>query len=408
MVVGQFPQVSETFILNQITGLIERGNDVDIFADGPGTMPQVPREVAANETSKRTHYLPVMPRSLLELRLTGLTVLASSALRNPTLPLRAFAGRRYHDDITWTTLCEARHLLRRGPHDVVHCQFGSLGLRYSGLYRIGAFQGRFVTSFRGYDISRYLKQFGHGLYRRLFDAGDLFLPNCEYFKHRLIQLGCPDERIVVHPSGIDCKVFSFSPRRLAPGDHVRIVTIGRYVEKKGIEYAIRAVARLVQEVPRVEHAIVGEGPLRESFDRLISALGAGGTVKLLGLKRQDEVVELLKTSHIMLAPSVTSADADQEGIPNVLKEAMATGMPVVSTWHAGIPELVEDGVSGFLVPERDVDALVAKLRLLVGHPERWLAMGRAGRTCVEDKYNIESLNDRLVDIYRQPLPSRSL
>jgi colanic acid/amylovoran biosynthesis glycosyltransferase len=86
---------------------------------------------------------------------------------------------------------------------------------------------------------------------------------------------------------------------------------------------------------------------------------------------------------------------------------MAMGLPVGSTWNAGIPELVEDGVSGFLVPERDVDALVAKLRLLVEHPELWPAMGRAGRARVEDKYNIESLNDRLVQIYRQRLPRRS-
>ncbi len=400
MVVWRFPQVSETFILNQITGLIDRGSDVDIYAYSPGGMPQVHPQVDAYQLLKRTHYSPPQPRKQ---RLTGLITLATSALRNPILPLRALRNRA---DIAWTVVCEARTLLRRGPYDVVHCQFAPLGLRYGGLHRVGALQGRFVTSFRGYDISSYVQEFGQGIYRRLFDAGDLFLPNCEFFKHRLIQLGCSEERIVVHPSGIDCNVFPFIPRRLAPGDHVRIVTIGRYVEKKGIEYAIRAVAKLAQEYPLVEHSIVGDGPLRGTFERLITTLGAGRTITLLGWKRQDEVVELLKTSHIMLAPGVTAANGDQEATPNILKEAMAMGVPVVSTWHAGIPELVEDGVSGFLVPERDVDALVAKLRLLIEHPELWPAMGRAGRTRVEEQYNIESLSDRLVDIYRQRLPPR--
>lgn len=403
MVVDRFPQLSETFILNQITGLIDRGNDVHIFADGTGRMPQVHRQVDTYQLLKKTHYTPVTPRSLLKLRLTGLMTLATRALRNPTLPLRVWQD---HNNVTWKAFCDARPLLRRGPYDVIHYQFGPLGLKYRGLHSVGALQGRFVTSFRGYDISKYLQEFGHGVYRPLFDAGDLFLPNCEFFKDRLIQLGCPEERIVVHPSGIDCNVFPFIPRRLVPGDHVRIITIGRYVEKKGIEYAIRAVAKLAQQYPLVEHFIVGDGPLRESFERLVTTLGAGRTIKLLGWKRQDEVVELLKASHIMLTPSVTAADGNQEATTNVLKEAMAMGVPVVSTWHAGIPELVEDGVSGFLVPERDVDALVAKLRLLVEHPELWPAMGRAGRTRVEDNYNSESLNDRLVDIYRQRLPPR--
>ena len=402
MVVGQFPALPETSILNQITGLIDRGNDVDIFADDPSPTRQLQPKVEAYRL--RAHYMPVPPRSLLKLRLTGMTVLAASVLRDPTLPLRVWQN---HNDITWTALCEARPLLHHGPYDVVHCQFGLYGQRYSGLHTIGVLKGRLVTSYRGYDLSRHLNEFGRDVYRRLFDAGDLFLPVCEFFKHRLIQLGCEEEKIVVLPSGIDCRIFPFIPRRVASGERVRIVTVGRCVEKKGMEYAIRAVTKLAQEVPRVEYYIVGDGPLRKSFEQLIGTLGAGEIIRVLGWKRQDEVVEILKTAHVMLAPSVTAADGNQEGIPNALKEGMAMGLPVVSTRHAGIPELVEDGVSGFLVPERDVDALIAKLGLVIEHAERWPAMGRAGRDRVEQRYNAEPLNDRLVEIYRQPLKTRS-
>jgi colanic acid/amylovoran biosynthesis glycosyltransferase len=105
----------------------------------------------------------------------------------------------------------------------------------------------------------------------------------------------------------------------------------------------------------------------------------------------------------MVAPSITAENGDQEGIPNVLKEAMALGLPVISTLHGGIPELVEDGVSGFLVKERDVDSLAERLAYLVDHPETWSKMGSEGRACIEKDYDMNKLNDHLVDLYEKTL-----
>ncbi|HEY6104105.1 MAG TPA: glycosyltransferase, partial [bacterium] len=118
---------------------------------------------------------------------------------------------------------------------------------------------------------------------------------------------------------------------------------------------------------------------------------------------QGEIRRLLEGAHILLAPSVTAQDGDQEGIPNVVKEAMATGMPVVSTRHSGIPELVQDAVSGFLVAERDVDALAERLVFLIDHPETWPEMGRAGRRKVEADFDVEHMHDRLIALYAQVL-----
>jgi colanic acid/amylovoran biosynthesis glycosyltransferase len=122
-----------------------------------------------------------------------------------------------------------------------------------------------------------------------------------------------------------------------------------------------------------------------------------------GSKRHEEVIQVLTQTHILIAPSVTAADGDEEGIPNTLKEAMAMGLPVISTVHAGIPELVEDGVSGFLVPERDVEALADRLERLVDHSETWAAMGRAGRRQIEAEFDIERLNDELLVLYQDML-----
>jgi colanic acid/amylovoran biosynthesis glycosyltransferase len=119
-----------------------------------------------------------------------------------------------------------------------------------------------------------------------------------------------------------------------------------------------------------------------------------------GAQSHDKIIAILRGMHILLTPSVTAPNGDQEGIPNVLKEAMAMGMPVVSTRHSGIPELVEDGVSGYLAAEGDAEALAQELARMIAHPERWGAMGKAGRQRVESEFNSQRLNDRLVTLYQ--------
>lgn len=182
---------------------------------------------------------------------------------------------------------------------------------------------------------------------------------------------------------------------------VRIVTTGRLTGKKGIEYGIRAVAKLLKAGRNIRYDIIGDGPLKENLERLIEHLGVGSAVRLLGWKQQQEIIEILTEAQLFVAPSVTSKEGDQDAPVNVLKEAMAMGIPVIGTRHGGIPELVEDYVSGLLVPERDSESLADKLDYLLDHPQVWLAMGRAGRLRVEQDYDINKLNDHLFDIYRQ-------
>jgi len=148
----------------------------------------------------------------------------------------------------------------------------------------------------------------------------------------------------------------------------------------------------------VEYRILGDGPRRDRLAALAAELGLEDRVTLHGRHGQESVRAGLEESHILVAASVTAADGDEEGIPNVLKEAMASGMPVVGTRHAGIPELIEDGVSGLLVPERNEAALADALQRLARESGRWAAMGRAGRAKIEMEYDIDRLNDRLAGL----------
>ena len=129
-------------------------------------------------------------------------------------------------------------------------------------------------------------------------------------------------------------------------------------------------------------------------------------LRLLGWRDRTEILRLYEQSHIFLAPSVTSEDGDQEGIPVVLHEAMASGMPIISTRHTGIPELVDDGESGFLVPERDPDAIADRLTYLIEDPERLNGMGQRGRRHIEENNNMDKQIDRLIEIYRLLLEDR--
>ena len=138
---------------------------------------------------------------------------------------------------------------------------------------------------------------------------------------------------------------------------------------------------------------------------MIDELEAHSYIKLMGWKNESEIIKILDTCHLFIAPSVTAADGNQDAPINVLKEAMAMGIPVISTYHGGIPELVEDGISGFLVPERDANGLSDKLSYLLAHPELWADMGRAGRSFVEQHFDLSPLNDKLVLRYQELIDS---
>lgn len=402
--VAHFPVLSETFILNQITGLIDRGHEVDIYANQPGDAFKVHPVVEKYHLLDQTYYLPKIPDNFLLRVLKGIGLLITNGYKDPWLFLRSLNVFNYGLQAASLWLVYgAVSLLDKEPYDIIHCQFGTQSFRGILLHALSAQKTRLITTFRGHDISRYVQEKGDHIYKNLFKSGDFFLANCEFFKRRVIELGCNPQKAAVHRSGLDCSKFIFTPRYLSSDGIIRIATTGRFVEKKGIEYSIRAVAKQAKLNPNIEYNIIGDGPLKEKFQQLIQELDVSHIVKLLGWKNEDEIIEIINNCHIFIAPSVTASDGNQDAPINVLKEAMAMGLPVISTYHGGIPELVEDKISGFLVPERNSDALAEKLGYLIEHPEIWANMGKAGRAYVEAHYDLNKLNDQLAELYQQLL-----
>ena len=401
--IDQFPTLSETFILQQITGLIDRGHEVDIFTDRPGNLAKTHPTVEQYQLLKHTYYTPVPSNPLLR-TFKGLKLFRKILQASPQRNFNQYQFKRsqYGEQATFLKpLYIIIPFLNRQPYDVVHCHYGRNGLRAILLKDAGVLQSKIIVSFHGNDISKYLQIHGENIYRYLFAQADLLQPISEHWQRKLINLGCRKDKITVHHMGIDCNKFIFIPPSAKPDDKIRLVSIARLVAKKGLEYGIRAVAELVKVNPNLEYQIIGDGVLKTDLQQLIAQLNVQESVKLLGWKEQQEVAQIIAQADIMLAPSITDRNGDCEGIPVSLMEAMAVGLPVVSTYHSGIPELVEDGVSGYLVAEKEVKKLAQKLGLLVENRELRLKMGIAGRKKVEQDFNIAHLNDRLVQTYQQ-------
>ncbi|MGH7828211.1 MAG: glycosyltransferase [Candidatus Binatia bacterium] len=397
--VGQFPAISETFVLNQVTGLIDRGHEIDIYATAPGDGDVVHGEVAKYGLLGRTLYHstdardgPVQKAVCL---IQNRRRIGNLLRKRPGLLFTA--PRLALSPMLWRK-SQLMNGSRRN-YDVIQCHFGPNGRLAVLLRELDIVRGPIVTAFHGWDLSLYLRRHGASVYRRLFQCGDLFLPISACWQSKLIELGCPRQKILVHRMGIELQRYACAERSLRPNGAIKIVTIGRLVEKKGIGYGIQAVSQLVRRWPQIEYRIIGDGRLKDKLQGLIRDLGVAEQVKLLGWKSREEIRGLLQESDILLAPSVTSDDGDEEGIPVVLMEAAAYGRPVVSTRHSGISEAVRDGESGYLVPERDARALAEKLAYLVEHPNTRAAMGAAGRKQVETHYDIRKLNEQLERIY---------
>jgi len=298
------------------------------------------------------------------------------------------------------TFIKIKPFLRK-KYDIVHCQFGLLGTKFSELIRL--LDAKLITSFRGYDISKVLESKSEIYYEQLFQKGHLFLPVCGYFKNRLESLHCPVDRIKVLYSGIDTSMFTFDERLFDFKQKVDVLTVGRLTEKKGIKFAVMAVAEALKKYPNIRFTIVGQGDERGVIEDLSKELGIEHKVKFIDWVSHEELRNLYSQSDIFILPSVTANNADQEGIPNVIKEAMATGLPVISTRHSGIPELIEDGVNGLLVNECDVNDLTAKIFYLIENPEKCRQLAQEGRRTVVRYFDSRTLNKQLKEIYEEVL-----
>jgi len=329
VVVGHFPNVSEVFVLNQIAGLIDRGHNVELFASGRSINPVVHHTVDKYDLLNKITYGSV-----------------------------------------------SKSMLKK--FDIILCQFGTLGKQFAEFKKKYNLKAKLVTCFRGYDTSIVLRH-NKNMYTHLFEVGDLFLPVCECFKQKLISVGASAEKTTVQHSAIDCSLFQFKDRTIPCQGTIQIMTVSRLVPKKGHVYMLQALGQIIKKYPRVQYTIVGSGKLKGRLQQVVQQLGLGSYVSFIDAVPHHELVKILNQADLFVLPSVTDSHGDSEGIPNALKEAMVMGIPVISTFHSGIPELIQNNHSGLLVPEKDAMALGKSVMYAIENPKICKKMAKNAR-----------------------------
>ena len=268
---------------------------------------------------------------------------------------------------------------------VLHIYFGHIAVHLLPL--IKAWAKPSVVSFHGADVMVDLEK---PAYRaaavEMLQAVRLVLVRSDSLRAALIALGCPDAKIRIQRTGIPLGDIPFRERRPPQDGRWQLLQAGRLIEKKGIATSLRAFAEFTKRFPGATFTIAGEGPLRAELEMLSQELGIADRVSFTGFVSQRELRELFDRSHIFLHPSETGADGNQEGVPNAMLEAMASGLPVLATTHGGIPEAIEHGVSGVLVAEADDAALARELLRVTGDGELLARLGKAGAAAVAAKF----------------------
>ena len=293
----------------------------------------------------------------------------------------------------------AKKVITNHNAKVLHSHFGYEGFKYLRLKK--SVNLPMITTFYGFDVSMPLRlPSWRKKYIKLFHEGELFLTEGNHMKEELIKLGCSEDKIFVQHLGVDLKKFNYTPREFPEDGNIRILIAGSFREKKGIPYAIQSFAKVKQNYPNIQLRILGEGPLRGQIESLIKKLDISEYVDLLGYQDHEVFLKEAADAHIFMLPSITAENGDTEGgAPVAIIEAQATGLPIISSYHADIPEVVVDGKSALLAPEKDIDCLANHLEYLIKTPELWAKMGLEGRKHVEKEYDLIKQVEKLEKIY---------
>ncbi|WP_430535056.1 glycosyltransferase [Listeria rocourtiae] len=388
--VTEFPTLSETFILNQITGALDLGHDITILALKRGNTEQMHTDVMKYHLLGKVIYVDLADykgKRLVQAILCG--------IKHPIRTAKLLNKKKYGAITTSLQPVIVAQKIPKQSFDLVVAHYGNVGLVASILQDQGVLIGSLVTFFHGYDVTRTIEQKGAAFYTFLFQSDTTLLPISDFWARRLLELGANKEKMHVHHMGIDTE--SFRMQALQPTQAtLQLLLVARLTDKKGIPDAIRAVQFLQTRGLDTMLHLVGDGEKRAELETLVASLNLQGHVRFHGFLNQEQVKAQFQTSDIFLLPSVVAEDGDMEGIPVSLMEAMAQGKPVIATIHSGIPELIQHGKTGFLVPEHDAGALgKAVLNYLQLSEREKMQMVTRAREKVCEAFDIKTLNGAL-------------
>jgi glycosyltransferase involved in cell wall biosynthesis/SAM-dependent methyltransferase len=361
-----FPSLSATFIIDQMTGLIDRGVTIQNWATYDPKLSSIHPSIHSYDLLSKTRYLKLVPRES-------------------------------DDSNEWVEKFLTTNKIKLNEIGTIHVHYGSNFVELEPLFK--TLNNHVVVSFHGHDASRYFKQHGDNCYEYLFTRADIITTPSYVMKDELVKRGCNPNKIRIHRYGINLDEFNPDSRNF---DSKRIIflTVGRLVEKKGIEFSIKAFSKICNEID-CELRIIGDGPLSKKLINLVHHLKISNKVIFLGEQNKEVVIREMKLADIFVLTSVTASDGDQEGVPVSLTEAQAMGLPAISSFHSGIPELVQHQKTGLLSREKDIPDIAKNMLFLAKNNDIRKEFSIQSRNRVLSEFNIEILNDNLLG-YMQP------
>ncbi|QDS96349.1 GDP-mannose-dependent alpha-(1-6)-phosphatidylinositol monomannoside mannosyltransferase [Roseimaritima multifibrata] len=278
--------------------------------------------------------------------------------------------------------------IQNGRADVVLAEYGSVAAKVtSACHRLSV---PLVTHFHGYDASS--TEFDANFYKGVFSESAVVIAVSWAMHERLLELGCPQEKLIYSPYGVDPTKFS----RAAPGDAPpHLLAVGRFVEKKAPYLTLLAFSRAKQQVADAQLTFIGDGPLLPVCQRLVQAMGLQSSVRFLGAQSHNVVQREMHSVRAFVQHSVVASNGDSEGTPVAVLEAGMSGLPVVATRHAGIPDVVVDNETGLLCDEGDVDQMAESMERVLSDPELAGRLGRQARVRVAGRFTMHQSIARL-------------
>ncbi|NDV89959.1 glycosyltransferase [Alteromonas sp. 345S023] len=406
-ILKSFPVLSQTFVIDQINNLIENGYDVQIVSLFPEKIDsKLESSVAKYDLLSRTDYVCAKGSKIskiISLLNASFTCLKNIVKTRPVLEL--FMHLVKSGDLkSGLTIVRLYHYLKTSSslseqhrNGVFVAHFGQFGVITQAMIDAETLSGKLLTVFHGYEMSEYKQiEIWKDRYIQLCKGENRLLPISDFWRERLIAWGGTPEYIDVLHMGVDISSIPFTPQPLQ--EKVNILTVARATEKKGLSYAFKAVSLGLGF--DFTYNYIGGGELEDELKEQVSYYDNVDKINFLGARSHSEVKSYLNNADIFLLPSVTDSLGDMEGIPVSLMEAMAAGILVISTRHSGIPELIEDGVTGFLAPEKDASALNRILNE-VFTSDNISDIQLKARKKVEDEFNSDNLTKQLINFIEQ-------
>lgn len=402
-VLSIFPSKSETFIINLIVESLRAGFSSQILTDHLRSIEQSSQQELLTKNGLYQNaetFNPVVPENKLKRLFLAVFILIKN-LKHFAVFFRTLNSKKYGlKSKTLKMWFQAGVFLKHRDATVFHGHFGINGKLLAEMKAIGAIKGKLITSFYGYDtfstdINREaLKK----EYSGVFAYSDYIITSSQYLYDNLMELNAPKDKIIINPVGVNQEIFEFKKR--AYKDSLNIITVGRLIKLKGQHYGIDAIKILKDKGYNITYTIVGDGEEYEALQERINRNQLQNVVTLLGSKTQKDIIDLLYDNNLFLMTSITNEEGRAEGQGLVTAEAQASGLPVVAFDSGGVSETIDDKKTGFVVEEKNVQAMAEAIEKFIVEPELINKFGYAARKFVEQNFSNTIQSNRILKLYQ--------